>query len=72
MKLPKSKYKGITAYQLSTRSADRQDIYWQAQKSYKGEKKQKNYIKTEREAALAYDKMCLSFGLEPVNILVRK
>lgn len=65
MELPKSKYKGIVAQRVNTR------IYWLASKQHKGKKYQKHFM-SEREAALGHDKMCLSFGLEPVNILVKK
>jgi len=65
-KLPKSKYKGVWASII-----DGKYIRWIAAKTYKGKKYQKGF-ETEREAALAHDKMCLSFGLEPENILVKK
>ncbi|MEZ7496457.1 hypothetical protein QO206_13245 [Leeuwenhoekiella aequorea] len=65
-KLPKSKYKGVYAH-----LSDGKYINWVAIKKYKGKQYRKTQS-TERAAALSYDKMCLSFGLEPVNILVRK
>lgn len=63
---PKSKYKGVQAFINQNRQ-----ICWQATKQHNGKTYKKNYP-TEREAAVSYDKMCLSFGLEPVNILKRK
>lgn len=71
MEIPKSKYKGVSAYALPSRSAGQQIIYWQAYKSHNGKKHHKTYIKTEREAALIYDKFCLDLGLQPENILKR-
>lgn len=62
----KSKYKGVT-WSLASGKYE----IWTASKMYKGKKYQKTF-KNEREAALAYDKFCISFGLEPVNILKRK
>lgn len=64
--IPKSKYKGVYARLQRSRY-----ITWVAEKKNKG-KKYRKVCKTEKQAALAYDKMCLSFGLPPVNILVKK
>jgi len=44
---------------------------WRAQIMYKGNKKSSVHH-TEREAAIAYDKMCLNFGLPAVNILKKQ
>lgn len=45
-------------------------VYWNARHTYEGEKWQVT-MKTQRDAALAYDKRLISLGLEPVNILRR-
>lgn len=71
MEVKKSKYKGVYHSMSSTRSKLMKEGYWIAQKIHKGKKYQKVCVE-ERDAALAYDKMCLSLGLEPVNILVPK
>ena len=65
-KIPKSKYKGVSA----SKSRGGQYLIWRACKQYKGVKKYSDHS-TERAAALAYDKILLEFGLEPVNILKR-
>ena len=64
MELPVTNYTGIYPQKRNT------EIFWQASKVYKGVRKIK-LCKSERKAAIAYDKMCLDFGLEPVNILKR-
>ena len=66
-KVEKSKYIGV--YLLRNARAKEQ-ICWQAIKIYKNTRKAKSFT-TERQAALGYDKILLSFGLEPVNILKR-
>ena len=66
MEKRKSEYKGVYP-QIS----QGRDIYWIAKKIDNKKKYQKTF-KTEREAALGYDKMCLSLGLEPENILKKK
>lgn len=62
-----SKYKGIYYDLAGVRNCYR----WQASKTFKGIKWRKD-CKTEREAAIAYDKKLIELGLEPVNILKRK
>lgn len=64
---PISKYKGIYPV-ISPRGGY---VMWIASKIHKG-KKYRKVLQTEKEAAFAYDKMCLSLGLDPVNILKRK
>jgi hypothetical protein len=63
--MEKSKYKGVypTIWQ-----GDVEQLYYRAKLMYRGVNKNKVF-KTEREAAIAYDMMCIDFGLPPVNIL---
>lgn len=58
-----SKYIGVSQPANSKSSGTR---YWEC--NYRG---QKSYFKNERDAALAYDKMRIKDGKEPVNILKR-
>lgn len=58
-----SKYIGVSQPTNSKSSGSR---YWEC--NYRG---QKSYFKEERDAALAYDKMRIKDGKEPVNILKR-
>ena len=64
-KLKKSKYKGVYNVISGGKTT------WVARKGISG-KKWSKYCKTERSAALAYDKFLVSKGLEPVNILKQK
>jgi len=63
-----SKYKGVS-HTKDPRTAKR--TIWRAAWSYEGIKCYKK-CDTEREAAIAYDKMRINRGLEPVNIFKRK
>jgi hypothetical protein len=66
MECLKSEYCGVTG------KKDRDKIVWRARLQYKGTIKSKSGFKTDREAAIFYDKMCINAGIEPVNILKRK
>lgn len=66
MKNKKSKYKGVTA-----RTDRNLKVWYEARKQNNGEVKTKTFS-DEIKAAKAYDMFCISFGLEPVNILKRK
>lgn len=57
----KSKYKGVL-WQSNV-------LKWKANIQYKGEKRYLGTFSSERDAAIAYDKECISLGLPPVNIL---
>ena len=60
----KSKYKHVQGLQN-----DKSDkVYWVIHKKGVG----KNHFNTEREAAIAVDKMLIRKGEEPVNVLKRK
>ena len=63
--LSPSQYKGIQHYELNGVE------YWKATKEHDFRAKIKTFP-TEREAARAYDIMCIEFGLPPVNILKPK
>lgn len=62
------KYKGVYLHCTGAASEATINGYWQASKMHKGVKYTKNFP-TEREAAIAYDKWCLDFGLPAENIL---
>lgn len=63
-----SKYKGVSKQKVFGRYET-----WIMQFSHRLLGKEiKSSHSTEREAALAYDKKCIEYGLEPVNILKRK
>jgi len=65
--MPKStKYKGVYVLKGYNNS-----IVYTAQKMHNGIMK-KHDFKIEREAAIGYDKICIEFGLLPVNILKQK
>lgn len=68
----KSKYKGISHQRSHVKSEHLKDGVWYATKIVKGKKYKSPGFKEERDAALAYDKILISLGLEPVNILKRK
>lgn len=62
----KSKYKGVSMFIVNGKQT-----YWHAQKTHNNTRWQSTW-KTEREAAIAYDKRMIQIGKEPVNILKRK
>lgn len=62
-KAKKSIYKGVYANVVNNNRA-----MWAARKKHKYVSKISHH-ETEREAAIAYDRMCIDFGLPPVNIL---
>jgi hypothetical protein len=66
MKIKHSEYKGVS----KVRSNGKYDT-WCANSKHNGINCTK-HCKTERQAAIAYDKMMIEQGREPVNILVRK
>jgi hypothetical protein len=61
----KSKYKGVSKRVLNGR------VYYVARKVYCSVIKQK-HCTTEREAARAYDLMCLDWNLEPQNVFTKQ
>lgn len=63
--LSKSKYAGVIHCRLNGYEG------WTASKRHNGVRRQK-WFSTEREAAIFYDKLCIEFGLPPVNILKPK
>lgn len=46
-------------------------VYFYAKHKHEGKEWTSGYYKTQRDAALAYDKRLISLGLEPINILRR-
>lgn len=66
MKMIKSKYKGVTMF-----LSNGKDVFYNYQITHKGVKYNGTY-KTEREAALQFDKRRIEFGKEPLNILKPK
>lgn len=66
MKPQKSKYKGVYSYITHGKH-----LCWHTSGSIKG-RRFSIYAKTEREAALKYDKKMIENGKPPVNILKPK
>lgn len=64
--IKKSKYRGVS----KIKRKDRSDVWMARCKKNKIEQNQP--CNSEREAAIAYDKMRIKNGMEPVNILKRK
>ena len=67
MKIEGSKYKGVSKVRYSGRYD-----YWRAECRLSDGTNCTKLCKTERQAAIAYDKMMIEQRKEPVNILVRK
>jgi len=67
----KSKYKGVYCTRNPRRSklATETPLLWGARYTYPDGKMWSRNTKTEREAAIAYDKKMIEIGREPVNIL---
>lgn len=63
--LAPSRFKGVHHYSLNGIE------YWKASKQHNFMYRIKR-MPTEHEAAVAYDLMCIEFGLPPVNILKPK
>ena len=66
MILPKSKYKGVSANITQGKY-----FWWIATLTHKNINYKKHF-KSEREAAIAYDKMRIEIGKKPINILKPK
>jgi hypothetical protein len=62
----KSIYRGV-----SRNSRDVKKL-WKAQLEHQGVKYNIGVFEDEREAAIAYDKLRIRLGLDPVNILKKK
>lgn len=58
-------YKGVYTYKSNG------VVRYFATKTYNGKRIRHDSL-TERDAAIAYDKICIEFGLPPVNILKHK
>ena len=65
------KYKGVHFIESNHPEFQRFKKKWRAILTIKGRKWGCSYL-TEREAAVGYDMRLIRYGLEPVNILIRK
>lgn len=64
--IQKSKYKGVSKIRVNGNYE-----YWRAQYKTRGHNWSK-LAKTEREAAVAFDKKMIDIGKEPVNIMIKQ